>query len=203
MHQSSLEKMRSFRDRYLRERRGDSLLILDLGSMDANGTYRPLFDIHPWRYRGVDIARGENVDIVVRNPYCWKEVRANCADVLISGQAFEHIEFFWLTVLEIERVLKPGGLCCIIAPSAGHEHCYPVDCWRFYPDGFSALARFGGFEVLELMRQTEPDPRFDDESNVWQDTMLVCRKPARALLAAWRRRIRRWMVHRALTVPWA
>lgn len=200
MHKSSLDKMRSFRDRHLGERKGDPLLILDLGSMDANGTYRPCFDIPPWKYQGVDIAPGENVDIVVRNPYCWKELRTNSVDVLISGQAFEHIECFWVTMLEIERVLKPAGLCCIIAPSAGHEHRYPVDCWRFYPDGFAALSRFAGLQIIEVSRQVEPDSRFDDESNVWQDTMLVCRKPEGSLLASWKTGVRRWILHKIMTV---
>lgn len=200
MHKSSLDKMVSFRDRYLAERKGDVLLILDLGSLDANGSYRQLFAVPPWRYLGVDIARGDNVDIVVRNPYCWKEIMANSADVLISGQAFEHIEFFWITMLEIERVLKPGGLCCIIAPSAGHEHRYPVDCWRFYPDGFRALARFARLQTIEVLRQVEPDHRFDDESNVWQDTMLVCRKPVGSCSLRWWHQLRRWILHRALVV---
>ncbi len=54
---------------------------------------------------------------------------------------FEHTEFFWLTMREMKHALKPGGLCCIIAPSAGPEHQYPVDCWRVYPDGLRAAAR--------------------------------------------------------------
>jgi hypothetical protein len=34
---------------------------------------------------------------------------------VVSGQAFEHIEFIWLTILEIARVLKTNGLAVIIA----------------------------------------------------------------------------------------
>ena len=33
----------------------------------------------------------------------------------------------------IERVLKPSALCCIIAPSSGPEHKHPVDCLAFIP----------------------------------------------------------------------
>jgi hypothetical protein len=39
------------------------------------------------------------------------------ADVVISGQAFEHIEFFWLSWRETVRVLRQGGLIFLIAPS--------------------------------------------------------------------------------------
>ena len=28
------------------------------------------------------------------------------------------------------------------APSRGPEHRYPNDCWRFYPDGYRALAKY-------------------------------------------------------------
>jgi SAM-dependent methyltransferase len=46
---------------------------------------------------------------------------------------------FWLTYLEILRVLKPNGLFYLNAPSNGLFHRYPVDCWRFYPDSGGAL----------------------------------------------------------------
>ena len=88
-----------------------------------------------WEYSGLDVEKGPNVDIVVENPYDW-EIPDSSYDVVISGQAFEHIEFFWLTFLEMARVLKPQGLIILIAPSRGPQHRYPVDCWRFYPDGY-------------------------------------------------------------------
>ena len=150
MHQSSFENMRAFRDNYLSGREKEALRIIDLGSCDVNGSYRSLFDKPNWSYTGVDLEKGPNVDIVLENPYLLNGIRSNSVDVLISGQTFEHIEYFWITMLEIARVLKTGGLCCIIAPSGGYQHRYPVDCWRFYPDGFSALARFAGLEAKEI-----------------------------------------------------
>jgi len=50
MHQSSLNNMRAFRDVHLDHRRLDPLTILDLGSMDIHGCYRPLFDAPAWTY---------------------------------------------------------------------------------------------------------------------------------------------------------
>ncbi len=198
MHQSSLDNMLAFRENYLRDRKDEPLLILDLGSLDVNGSYRPCFDLPPWRYRGMDMSLGENVDILLQDPYLWREIPSGSADILISGQAFEHIEYFWITMLEIARVLKPGGLCCIIAPSGGYEHRYPVDCWRFYPDGFRALARFARFEILDASTQWEPDPRHTDDSDQWRDTLLICRKPQLSGVAAWKERIRRCLLLRML-----
>ena len=96
-----------------RSRKDEPLLILDLGSLDVNGSYREHFAVGPWTYRGLDAAAGKNVDIVLRDPYDWRKIRSDSADVVISGQAFEHVEFFWLTMLEIARVLKPEGLVAV------------------------------------------------------------------------------------------
>ena len=38
--------------------------------------------------------------------YNWKEIANDHYDVVISGQALEHIEFFWVTLGEIVRVTK-------------------------------------------------------------------------------------------------
>jgi SAM-dependent methyltransferase len=189
MHPSSFDKMRAFAEKYMTAQRAEPLVILDLGSQDFNGSYRPLFAQPPWRYRGLDMAAGKNVDVVLRDPYRWREIKSAGADVIISGQTFEHTEFFWLTMREIARALKPGGLCCIIAPSAGDEHRYPVDCWRFYPDGLRAAARYAGLEILEASTQWEDLSQYDNESNKWHDSLLVARRPNEKRRRNWRRRL--------------
>jgi len=180
MHQGSYEKMAAFVEKYLASRKDEYLIVLDLGSMDINGTYKPLFSSSRWRYIGVDVSEGKNVDIVIRNPYSWRNIRSNYADVLISGQTFEHIEYIWLTMKEIFRVLKPGGICCIIAPSNGVEHKFPLDCWRIYPDSFRALAQYAGLEILEVFTQWENE-LYSDSSDMWHDSVLICRKPKKKL----------------------
>ena len=180
MHQSSLDKMTDFCARYLDfPDDGHQRTVIDLGSQDINGTYRPLFDPKKWRYLGIDMAAGKNVDIVLRDPYRWREIRTASADCVISGQAFEHTEYFWLSTLEIASVLKPGALCCIIAPSTGPEHRYPVDCWRFYPDGMTALARYAELECLHAATSWD-QTGYLDGSNMFCDTVLIARKPASA-----------------------
>ena len=122
MHASSYDRMAEFCNDYLAARKDEPLTIVDLGSCDYNGSYRPIFARKPWRYLGVDLAPGKNVDLVLREAYHWRELQSESVDVLVSGQTFEHTEFFWETILEITRVLKPGGICCIIAPASGPEH---------------------------------------------------------------------------------
>ena len=176
MHLSSIDKMKQFREKYLSGKEDMPLKIIDLGSMEIGGSYRPLFNEEKWEYSGLDLCAGKNVDIVLSDPYNWLEIKSESADVCISGQTFEHIEYFWKTMSEIARILRPGGLCCIIAPSGGPEHKYPVDCWRFYPDGFRALARFAHLEILEVFTQWEPRG-YKDGSDLWADTVLIAEKP--------------------------
>ncbi|MEM4934982.1 MAG: methyltransferase domain-containing protein, partial [Thermoplasmata archaeon] len=128
MHPTSLNKMKAFVEEYLEAYKGQKLKILDVGSKAIAGqqTYRPFFNNPNWIYLELDLEKGENVDIVVKDPYKWDEVEDSSVDMVISGQAFEHIEFPWLTIKEIFRVLKDKGLACIIAPSSGPEHRYPV-----------------------------------------------------------------------------
>jgi SAM-dependent methyltransferase len=199
MHQSSIEKMTMFRDRYLSERLNHPLRILDLGSRDVNGSYRPIFLQQAWHYVGLDTESGNNVDMVLRTPYVWREVINESADVVISGQAFEHIQYFWITILEVARVLRPGGICCILAPSSGPEHRYPFDCWRFYPDGMVSLAHFAQMEVLDAKTQWE-DKGYDDSSDWWHDSMLVCRKPDKGVWWNMKSSLKRWLQHRAMTI---
>lgn len=132
------------RDRVLR--------IADIGSFrvdERNLSYRTLVDSPAWTYVGVDIAKGPNIDVVMESPYRLP-FSDSSVDVIFCGQVFEHIEFFWLTINEMSRILRPGGMVFLIAPSRGFDHKYPVDCWRFYPDAFRALAKWSGLELLEV-----------------------------------------------------
>ena len=174
MHKSSMLRMKWFVENYLADI-GESI-VLDIGSYSVNrhDTYRRLFNKH--KYIGVDISDGPNVDIALASPYVWNEIYDNYCDVLISGQTFEHIEFPWITMEQITRVVKPGGLICIIAPSCSRNHRYPVDCYRYFDDGMVALAKYAGLEIIHVSTDLAPKKAHVD----WYlgaDTMLIARKP--------------------------
>jgi SAM-dependent methyltransferase len=178
MHLSSLDNMKAFVQEYLEQFSDRRLDVLDLGSTEMGACYRPIFANERWFYRGADLSSGPNVDLVIKDPYHWRELRSNSVDVLISGQVLEHVEFFWVTALEISRVLRPGGLACLIAPSSGPEHRYPVDCWRFYPDGMRAFGKFARLEVVHT--KTDWAQSGDPGSDLWHDTVGIFRKPRRS-----------------------
>ena len=171
MHKNSYSKMKWFKNTYLKT--SNNLDVLDVGSLDRKGNYNysNIFNEPNWTYTGLDFESGHNVDIVVKDIYDWSEIEDNSYDVIISGQFFEHLEFFWLTMSQIERVLKPGGYICIIAPSAGPKHGGDIpNCYYFYEDGLNAMAKFVNLEVLH----TSVDDR--EEANPWNDACLIAHK---------------------------
>lgn len=172
MHTTSLKRMQWFKDQYIKDVTG--LHVLDVGSMNVNGTYKYIFQGQ--YYTGMDMDKGDNVDIVLEYPYDWSSIPTDSYDVVISGQAFEHTEFFWVTIAEMTRVLKKDGLMCIIAPQGFKEHRYPVDCYRFFSDGMVAMARYVGLTVLHA--HTNCSPKDDNwYSRDTADSMLVAQKP--------------------------
>lgn len=198
MHLSSLINMERFRDKYLAEHLGKRLDIVDLGSTEMGACYRPIFDKPHWNYLGVDLTPGPNVDRVLQRPYDWREIPDGSVDLLVSGQVLEHVEFFWITALEVSRVLKPGGIACLIAPSSGPEHRYPVDCWRFYPDGMRAFAKVARLHCVEVYTNWENSG--DPGSDFWHDTVLVVRKPIRSPIKALAVRILQSVQRRVMSV---
>ncbi|MCO6400009.1 MAG: methyltransferase domain-containing protein, partial [Verrucomicrobia bacterium] len=178
MHHSSILRMQWFLDHYASRIPHENVRVLDVGSYDVNGSYKHLFGDPKYHYTGLDMAEGPNVDIVLRNPYDWHSIESDSFDVVISGQAFEHIEFFWKIMEEMTRVLKKGGLLCLIAPNGFPEHRYPVDCYRFFTDGMLALARYVSIEPLHAHTNCAPSEKADgwySESSA--DSMLIARKP--------------------------
>lgn len=178
MHKATILRMKWFVENYIPQNPASKLKVLDIGSYNVNGSYKELFDPVRFDYIGLDIEKGPNVDIVVKNPYVWTEVETDSFDIVISGQTFEHSEFFWVTMSEMTRVLKKNGLICVIAPNILKEHRFPVDCYRFFTDGMIALSRYVSIEPLHA--HTNCAPAGADKvwySNAQTDSMLVARKP--------------------------
>ncbi len=170
--------MQWFADNYASKMPGSEIKVLDVGSYDVNGSYKHIFDSAKYRYTGMDMEAGPNVDLVLANPYDWSSIETDSYDVVISGQAFEHIEFFWKTMEEMTRVLKKDGLLCVIVPNNISEHRYPVDCYRFFTDGMMALARYVSLEPLHAHTNSAPNARDAAwYSEAAADSMLVAKKP--------------------------
>lgn len=146
MHASSFNRIKDFVGLFMDPLKPYN--ILDVGSYDVNGTYKPIFTNPLWTYTGCDIAAGPNVDIVI-DGYSWTNIPSESYDVVLSGQTLEHTKMPWKTVAEIARVAKPGALIMLTAPWSFMIHRYPIDCWRILPDGMRVLMDdVAGLEVM-------------------------------------------------------
>lgn len=180
MHTSTMIRMKWFVDHYVTKK---GTKILDVGSYDVNGSYKKLFNGMDIQYVGLDIETGPNVDVVMESPYSWDNLQDEEFDYIISGQAFEHIEYPWLTIKEIYKKLKVGGVICIIAPNSAPEHKYPFDCYRYFADGFQALAKWAGFTILDVsvagIPSRDASPEWNHRDN---DACLIAMKGSVDLL---------------------
>lgn len=169
MHASSLENMALCFERYIDEafvgsRPGDACSVLDIGGADVNGTYRDLLDKR-FSYVAADIDEAPGVTLLLDDPYSIPLPDAS-VDVVLSGQMLEHCEYFWRQFREMVRVLRPDGYLFLIAPSSGPIHRYPVDCYRFHPDAYEALARFAQCPLIDV---------WHDDRGPWCDVVGVFR----------------------------
>lgn len=122
----------------LRRAKWPSAHVLDVGSFDVNGTFRPLIVERGWEYTGLDMVPGPNVDVVAMGPFEFP-FEDSSFDVVISGSTLEHVTAFWKWLPELVRVLRPGGFLAIHTHWQFPLHRYPIDCWRVMPDGLQFL----------------------------------------------------------------
>ena len=139
--------------------------MVELGSRNGNGACRDLLPAGT-RWIGVDLESGPGVDLVLEDGYRLPLDAASC-DLVISGQMLGHCGQFWRVFQEIERILRPGGKAFLVAPSVGPAHRDPVDCDRFYPDSFQALADGSTLRLVHA---------WTDERGPWCDLVGVFQK---------------------------
>jgi SAM-dependent methyltransferase len=212
MHSSAHAQMALSIQRYMEKER--RYRVLDFGSGTSPRqtlTHRSLLDDYDCEYTGVDIHSRHNVDLVMKKPYRIP-MGSKSVDIVLCGQVFEHVPFFWASLLEIARVMKPGGYFFLTVPSRGHMHS-TYDCWRIYPDGLRAMAAWSRLSLREAFTDFPPpirnaagSPRrqhnfaaIDSEHYYWGDTVGVFQKPTRypalragilrAAVLAWANRI--------------
>lgn len=169
MHASSLENMQKCYEKHVKKWQWDSkgkISVVDVGGQNVNGSYADIFSTDDFHYQAVDVEENENVDIALDDFYTLP-FKDESIDILISGQAFERVEFFWLLFGEMVRITKENGLIILIAPSSGPIHRYPLDCYRFYPDAYRALAKYTSCCLLDIHH---------DERGPWKDLVGVFSK---------------------------
>lgn len=132
----------------VKDRIGKQSRVLEIGSLDVNGSVRPIFS-DANEYIGIDPIKGRGVDIVASSYQIPKLFKKESFDCVICCETLEHDPFFWITIRNMRWVLKKGGWLIVSAPSLRQKvHQYPKDYYRFLPDAFD-LVIFKGFEECE------------------------------------------------------
>lgn len=167
MHPTAMKNGEDFFSTYSKFFIGSKVIVVDIGAQDVNGSLKHVCPTS-FKYIGVDFQDAKGVDIVLTDPYKLP-FGDQSVDIVVSSSCFEHSEMFWLTYIEILRILKPTGVFYLNVPSDGGVHKYPVDCWRFYPDSGQALvtwSRRNNFDPILLECYTQV-------GGGWQDYVAI------------------------------
>jgi SAM-dependent methyltransferase len=130
------------------EAKGPFKRVLELGSLNVNGTARTAF----WNakeYVGIDEREGPCVDVVMRANNI-SNFGFHAFDCVVATSFFEHDKWFWETVLDIPPLIKPGGYFVLTVPTPDFPyHGEPKDYWRFQEDALREVF-FDGFHDVHI-----------------------------------------------------
>jgi SAM-dependent methyltransferase len=107
--------------------------VIEVGSMDVNGSCRPwIVQQLPSSYVGTDMQAGPGVDVVCTSSELPKRFGVVSTDLIVCTEVLEHVEEWFSFLDAIWSVLKPGGILLLTTRSPGFPlHNYPSDHWRF------------------------------------------------------------------------
>ena len=129
--------------------------VLDIGGRDRSKLdLSSQFSVK--EYVVLDILPGSNVDIVSDAHEMSQMLEPASFDYVIAASVFEHLLMPWKVVLEMNHVLKLGGLAWISTHQTVGMHDRPWDFWRFSDTSWDALFnKATGFRVVDRVMDFE------------------------------------------------
>lgn len=123
--------------------------VLEVGSLNVNGTVRQFFSNFSF-YIGLDMRRGRNVQLVAKADNIPFDNET--FDCVVCCDTLEHDDRFWISIDEMRRVLKPGGLFMLTVPGIGFgKHSHPSDYWRFTKEAIELL--MAGMKEINVVEE--------------------------------------------------
>jgi SAM-dependent methyltransferase len=128
--------------------------LLDFGC--GRKPYKPFFEVS--EYIGLDIEesghshKNESIDVFYdggKIPFADDHF-----DSVFSSEVFEHVFNLDEVLLEIRRVLKPGGHLLVTVPFVWDEHEVPYDFGRYTSFGIAHMLKKAGFELVSSDKTT-------------------------------------------------
>jgi hypothetical protein len=170
MHDTAYKNAEAFYIKYCESNNIEQKVVLDVGSYDVNGTLKPIFH-KAKEYIGLDQASGPNVDLVGTSHKI--PMPDSSVDIIVCSSCFEHDPMFWISFLEMCRVLNDRGVMYINAPSNGPYHSHPVDNWRFYADSWRALEQWGNYSGYNITMLDSYIDKNVSSCGLWNDSVGI------------------------------
>ena len=120
--------------------------VLEIGSRARSGVVRREKFANK-RYTGIDILEGPNVDVVGDAHSLSSYFAPESFDAIYSVSTFEHLAMPWKVALELNKVMRVGGVAYFVTHQALGMHDMPWDFWRFSDTAWDSLFNeFTGFK---------------------------------------------------------
>lgn len=126
--------------------------VLEIGSRNVNGSVRPYVEKNqPKEYIGIDIRKGDGVDIICDVNNIQKQFGTESFDIIIATELLEHIKNWRIAIMNIKNVLKKDGIILITTRSKGLGfHGFPYDYWRFEVNDMKKI--FSDYHIQILVK---------------------------------------------------
>jgi hypothetical protein len=151
--------------------------VLEIGSRNRSGVVRRSLFAPSVSYTGLDIKTGDNVDIVGDAHRLSALFPPSTFDAIFACSVFEHLLMPWKAAIEINKILRLGGMVMLTTHQTWPLHDTPWDYWRFSDMAWHAIFnRCSGFQILETALG---EPAFIVPSFTHAATDGLDRQPAR------------------------
>lgn len=128
------------------------LSVLEIGSriVSPGSSSKRAFFPGASSYTGFDYYPDSNTDVVGDAHKLSQYFDNQLFDAIFSQSVFEHLAMPWVVAMEINKLLKVGGITCHSTHNAWPAHERPWDFWRFSEDGLKVLfSQPLGFQTLK------------------------------------------------------
>ncbi|MDC3039091.1 class I SAM-dependent methyltransferase [Candidatus Pelagibacter sp.] len=119
-HIDQINFIKKFKEFYINKNFNKNISILEIGSLDVNGSIRNLFDFAS-EYIGIDLEKGPNVDLVLNGTNIDKLNKS--FDIIVSCECFEHAKDWKEIFKKMCQISKPNSFIVVSVASTGRvEH---------------------------------------------------------------------------------
>lgn len=136
-------------------KKGD--IVLDLGA----GECRYSFFFKNCIYLAMDFVQGDSkwdyskLDFIadICKPYF---IKSESVDYCLNTTTLEHLKEPSHFFIEVNRILKPGGMLYLYVPFVYHEHQAPYDYFRYTSYGLKYLVEKSGLNLISIKPSNRP-----------------------------------------------